>query len=181
MILADYIAIGSFVLFGIVGAFIGFGKGLEVLTKGVFGIIISVIATYFLLGMVLSISFVQDFMMKINELLLAKGNGFCTFLVTVKFEVIVVAVLLFVIMQILRKVVVLIISRVMESDNTAMKVINKTLGALLSVTLMVGLSLIVMQIVYFSSGAQGGSWLEGSFFRLDYLYMHNPLTSLINY
>ena len=181
MILADYIAIGSFVLFGIVGAFIGFGKGLEVLTKGIFGIIISVVATYFLLGMVLSISFVQDFMLRINELLLAKGNGFCTFLVTIKFEVIVVAILLFVIMQILRKVVVLIISRVLESDNTVMKVVNKTMGALLSVTLMIGLALIVMQIVYFTSGTQASGWFKGSFFRLDYIYLHNPLTSLIKY
>ena len=180
MILVDYVAIGSFVLFGIVGAFIGFGKGLQVLTKGVFGIIISVVATYFLLDILLGISFVQDFMLKIKEFLSVQENAFCEFLVTIKFEHIVVAILLFVIMQILRKVVILIVSRMLESDNAVVKVVNKTLGAALSVTLMVGLSLLVMQIVYFSSGTQASSWFEGSFFRLDYLYIHNPLASLFN-
>ncbi len=179
MILVDYIAIGLVLLFGTIGTIVGFGKGLKFFTKGIVGILISVIVCYFLLGIVLNFGFVQKLTLRFVDYLGSEDNAFCKFLLTVRIEIIAVAVALFVLVQILRKLIVLLIVKVMETDNAIIKVINKTLGAVLNVAILIVLALIVMQITYFAIGEQGSVWFEGSFFRLDVVYLNNPLTSII--
>lgn len=180
MILADYIAIGLVLLFGTIGTIVGFGKGLKFFTKGIIGILISVVVCYFLLGIVLNFGFVQKLTLRFVDYLGCKDNAFCKFLLTIRIEIIAVAVALFVLVQILRKLIVLLIAKVMETDNAIIKVINKTFGAVLSIAILIGLALIVMQITYFVIGERGSVWFEGSFFRLDVVYLNNPLTSIIN-
>ena len=46
MILADWIAIAVVAAFILIGALVGFGKGLKFFTGGIFGIIISILVCY---------------------------------------------------------------------------------------------------------------------------------------
>ena len=55
MKLIDIITIGVFVLAALVGFIGGFGKGLKLFTKGIFGIVISVFVTATFAGMFLKI------------------------------------------------------------------------------------------------------------------------------
>lgn len=178
MVLADYVAIGLVVLTGTLGAAIGFGKGLKFLTSGVVGILISAVSCYFLFSLALSFSFVQSLTSKIADYFTSLDNGLGRFLSTIRIETISVAVVLFILVQVSRKIIVLIIAKALETNNVAVKVINKTAGAVLGIAVLVALSLIVMQITYMS-GINEPSRLAGSFFRLDYVYLNNPLTSLI--
>lgn len=106
---------------------------------------------------------------------------FCDFLLTIRIEMITVAVLLFVIVTIVRKIIVSIISNIAEIDHPIFRVINKVLGTLLSITAFVIVFLIVLHIGFMISGANGAfaMYFKNSFFRLDEVYLHNPLSSII--
>ena len=181
MILADYIFIGAAIIFGILGLTVGFGKFLGWLTSGIRGILISVLVCYLIFGFVLSLGFVQNLLDLFKEKLAASDAGFVKFHLTIRIDVIVLALVLFGIVQIVRKIIVKILESVMEADNVVMKAINKTLGMVLAFAIFLGLMLVVGQIVYAVQGETGEIYasLQGSFFRLDELYLVNPMTSII--
>lgn len=182
MILADYIAIAIVVLLGAAGAALGFGKGLRFLTKGIFGVILSVIVSGLLMGAVLSIPAVQDLMARFVAYLTAQDNGFCRFLLIIRIEYIAVGVAVFSLIQLARIIAVTLIERVMEVDHPVIKIVNKLLGTALAVVAMVSLALVTLQVVFLATGAEGSQtflFLQGSFFRLDYVYLHNPLGTYI--
>ena len=181
MILADYIFISAATVFGIAGLMIGFGKSLNFMTKGIKGILISIVICYLIFGFVLNLGFVQTLLAKFVAALSSSGNGFVKFLLTIRIDVITLAVVLFALVQIARKIIVSVIENVMEADNVVMRAINKTLGMVLAFALFLGLMLIVGQIIYAANGAKGVFYehLKGSFFHLDELYLKNPMTSII--
>ena len=76
MILADWIAIAVVAAFILIGALVGFGKGLKFFTGGIFGIIISILVCYLVGGLVLEIPFVHDILEKFIQALTDK-NKFC--------------------------------------------------------------------------------------------------------
>ena len=180
MIVMDYIFIGVGILFAIIGLLLGFGKQLKILTSGIFGIIISIVVCYFIFGFVLNLGFVQTLLESFREKVAASDNGFMRFLLTIRIDVIALAIVLFLIVQIVRIIIVAIIKGVMEANNPVLKVINRTLGLLLGVAVFLALMLIVMQIIYLSQGTDGEIYakLEGSFFRLDRIYLNNPLNAV---
>lgn len=181
MITADYVFIGIALIFGIVGLCVGFGKLLGWLTSGIRGILISVFICYLIFGFVLNLGFVQTLLGHLKDGLAASENGFVKFLLTIRIDVIALAVVLFALVQIVRKMIVKILEGVMEADNVVMKAINKTFGMVLGFAIFLGLLLVVGQILYGVYGETGEihAWLQGSFFRLDELYLKNPMTSII--
>jgi len=181
MILVDYIAIGIIVLTLLCGVFAGFGKGLIFVTKGVVGMIISAVITWFLFGVVLSWGFVQDIIANFIASLESNGSAFCNFLITIRIDMILLGIVLFVIIQIIRLVILKFVKEVFESDNVAMKVLNKVLGVILFAAFFSVIILIAMQIAYMISGPTGGvfNFFKGSAFKLDELYLNNPLNSFI--
>lgn len=183
MILIDYITIGLLALFCVLGYAMGFGKQLRLLTKGIKGVIISIFVCYILFGAVVNLNIVQDLLSMFREMLINKNNAFCNFLLNIRIEIICAAVSLFLVVQILRKIIVAIISKTMESENTAIKILNKLFGVILSIALLLGLSLIALQITALAVGTGDNSvteFLRGSFFGLDSIYLNNPLTLIFN-
>ena len=142
---------------------------------------ISVFICYLIFGFVLNLGFVQTLLERFKESLAASDNGIVRFLATIRIEVIVLAVVLFGVVQIARKIIVAILERVMEAQNVVMRAVNKTLGMVLSFALFLGIMLVVGQIAYAVNGEAGEAYaaLRGSFFRLDELYLCNPMTSII--
>jgi uncharacterized membrane protein required for colicin V production len=183
MLIADYVAVGLILVCAIVGWLLGFGKQLKILTSGVAGVIISCVFCYFLIGIVTALPFVETGMQKFVGFLTAKGNGFCDFLINIRIEVICTAVILFAVVQILRMIIVAIIAKGLESENKVVMVINKSLGILLAVVVCVILCLIAMQISSLAVGVEKNVFyqsLQGTFFRLDYVYLNNPLIKLFD-
>ena len=179
MVIADWIFIAGIVLFALVGVFLGFGKELDLLTKGVFGIIVSVIICYFVFGLVYNIPFVQALLLKFKETLVATEKPFVHFLFKIRIDIIVYAIALFLVVSGVRLVIVYIIKNVMEIDSKPMKIVNKSLGVILAVAVFFALGLIVMQIMYFATDGAVPDKLAGSFFRLDRIYANNPLAARI--
>ena len=180
MITADLIVLVALLICIVLGAFMGFGKGLRLFTGGVFGRIISVVICYFLFGIVLSWSFVQDLLLKFTTMLAEKDTWICNLLLQIRIDMIVFGAVLFLAVQILRHLVVHIIAGVFEIDNKAIRIINKILGVVLFLAFAVIFTLIIFQIIAWISGTDGGFYesLQGSVFGLDKIFTDNPLNSV---
>ena len=180
MITADVIVLVALLICIVLGAFMGFGKGLRLFTGGVFGRIISVVICYFLFGIVLSWSFVQDLLLKFTTMLAEQDTWICNLLLQIRIDMIVFGAVLFLAVQILRHLVVHIIAGVFEIDNKAIRIINKILGVALFLAFAVIFTLIIFQIIAWISGTDGGFYesLQGSVFGLDKIFTDNPLNSV---
>ena len=178
MVFADIVCIVGIVIFAFLGAIFGFGKMLKFLTSGIFGIIISVVICYFVFGMVYNIPFVQSLLERFKEALVASDKPIVRFFLTIRVDIVVYAIVLFIVVSVARIVIVEIIKHVMEVQTTVMKIVNKTFGVILGVALFVGIGLIVMQIMYWSGDGTAPEQMAGSSFRLDYIFTHNPMTNI---
>lgn len=182
MILADWIIIGLMVLFCIFGMLFGFGKGLKFFTGGIIGFIISIIVCYALGGLIYNIGFVKDALGSMNSAIAKNGNGFCKFLLNIHIDIIVYYVALFILVTIARIIIVRIIKSVVEIDNMALIIINKTLGVIFFVGVFFMLLLMAFWIVSLIGGGTEANFmakLAGSKVKLDYLFEHNPFMTII--
>ena len=177
MQVVDGIALGIILFAAIIGLLLGFGKCLKIFTSGIIGVLISVVVTYFLLGIVGSWGFVQDLLGKFTQALVDNGSAFCIFLKNIGIETIVLAIALFIIIQLIRVLIVNIIIGVAEADNVIIKAINKFLGLVFALAFFAMLALVIFQIVYLIGGETSESfrqYLSGAF-KIDYIYDNNPL------
>jgi len=180
MQIIDWIALGVVLVAAIIGLLLGFGKCLKLFTGGIVGIIISIIVTYFLIGIVASWGFVNDLMTKFDEALVNNGSGFCNFLNSIGIESVVLAIALFIIVQLLRIFIVNIIKGIAESDNVVMRVFNKVTGMIISLGFVFIIVLVVFQIIYLIGGetAQNfDNYLTGTL-KINWLFENNPLRTI---
>ena len=180
MLTADYIILGLLVLFVLVGSLVGFGKGLKFFTSGIFGIIISVFVSYVIFGLVLSWDIVADLLDRFTSWLREQGSV-GTFFADIHIDMVVLAVVLFLIVQIVRMIIVKILKSIFEINNIFIKVINKIFGAVFFAAVFVVLLLFVFQIVSWIGGDTAANFaeqLKDSVFRLDDLFANNPLNAI---
>lgn len=183
MILADWIAVALIAFFCLLGILCGFGKGLAFFTKGIFGVIIAIFVCYTFGGFIYNLGFVQSMLQGIVDGIGNAGGGFSQFLISIHIELVIYYVALFIIVLILRLIIVLIIRNVAEMNNVFMKVINKTLGMVFFVAVLVVLTLIVFQIIAAIGGDTSANFfakLQGSTLKLDWIYENNPLLKIFN-
>lgn len=180
MILYDYILIGLVVLGSIIGVSVGFGKGLSILTKGIGGIIISVIVCYLIFAALLNIGFVSELLESFRNALNENGSGFCKFLLKIRVDYIVYAIVLFIIVQILRKIIVRLINKGFSADNVVVKILNRIFGLILAIVVLCIIVLLGMQLYSITDGifTETTNIFEESFFKLDYIFANNPLNAI---
>lgn len=181
MILADWIALAVILVLALLGVVLGFGKGLKFFTGGIFGIVISVFVCYCIGGMVLQLSFVQQWLTDFAALWADKSGLFFDLLTKIHMEIIVYYVALFLVVQLARVIIVRIIKGIAESPFIVIRVINKTCGAALFVTMGFLLGLLVFQVVSWvggTSAAEMAEALSGSALGLDRLFANNPLSGI---
>lgn len=186
MVLADWIFIGGILVSLGLGALIGFGKGISVLTKGIVGIIISVFVCYCFGGFILHLSFVQNLLERFASLWNGSDNFFCRLATSMRLEIIVYYVVLFFIVQLLRVIIVKILASVGKTNLIPIKIINKILGAALIAAVAMVLFLFAFQIIYWAYGADSEFALNftaklSGVFHLDSIYLNNPLASIVKY
>ena len=101
----------------------------------------------------------------------------------IRIDIIVFAVVLYFIVRIVNKLLIALIAKFFETDNKGIKTLNRILGILLFIFMLFIFILIIFQIVAWVDGATVESSfyqkLEGSFLRLDRLYLNNPLMSIV--
>jgi hypothetical protein len=179
MIIADLIALGVIMFITIVGLSSGFSGGLKFFTKGVFGKIIAVVASYFLYGLVIDLPFVQKLLEEFVKFMASQDNFVCNMLLQLRIDLIVFAVALVVVVQILNAVVVDVLCGIFEGENTVIKVFNKALGLALYLFMTFAFVLIIFQIISLIDHQGFASYLSGSIMGLDGLFNNNPLLSII--
>ncbi len=182
MVTADIIAVVAFVVFAILGVLMGFGRGLKFFTSGIFGIIISIFVCYLIFGLVLDISFVKELCNNFNDWLNDSGSV-GAFFADIHLDYVVLAIILFIIVQIVRIIIVKIVKGVFEIDNVVFKLINKVFGAVFFLAVALAIVLIAFQIVAWVGGTTEDNFLaslEGSLFGLDALFENNPLRSVFS-
>lgn len=181
--MADIIVIILFVLMGYVGYKKGFGKALISVSNGIIGKIATFIVFYFTFGVVLTFPFVKDFLTLIVSEVQKLNNGFLSFIVlTLRLDLVLFAVIFFFVIVILRKLIVKFVCRIFSANKKPIIVLNKILGVILAVGYLAVLSLILMQILYWVTGANGAvyNFFKGSFLSLDWLFLNNPVNSIIS-
>ena len=181
MVTADYIVIGGACLLAIFGALLGFGRCLKILNKGVTGKIGTLVITYFLLGIVIGMDQTQQAQNRFVEFLKSKDNGFCNFLITIRIETILTAVIVFVVVMILQLIAVSVLAGLLSIEGKVVKFFNSILGVLLGVAVCAALTLVVLEAMYLIGGGAESVNLEslkGSFFGLDNIYLNNPLSAI---
>ncbi len=181
MLLVDWIAAGIVLVAMTLGFLLGFGKLLKIFTGGIFGIIISIILTYFSIGVVASWGFVQELMGKLVGAMQSSQNGFVQFLLKISTEKILLAVILFFVIQLARILTVNIVKSIAEIDSPVISAINRISGAIL----MVGFTIVIALLVFHIADLIGGNTEENlrnylhGFFRLDWVFDNNPLKYII--
>ncbi len=181
MVTADLIFIAIIVLTFFCGYYYGFGRCLNAVCNGIFGVAISSIVCYFIFGVVLNMGFVQNLLAKLISAMIAKESPVLNLLVKIRIDIIIFGAGLFLVVQVLRKLFFSLLKDVFETDNKAMKITNKVLGVILTFFLAFAFLLIALQITLAIDGDNGAvmSFFSGSLFRLDKLYLGNPLNSII--
>ena len=180
MITADVVFLVSVFVCLAIGFAVGFATELKLFAGGVFGVIISALVCYFLLGVVLSWPFVQDLITKFNTVLVDANSGICNFLLTIRADLILVAIILFILVQIVRMIVVHTLVSVMRRPEIVIVVLNRLFGVLLLVAFAAILALVAFQIIAWVQGVDGSFYqsLTGSIFGLDKIFVDNPLNAL---
>ncbi|MDE6598249.1 MAG: hypothetical protein K2K60_06390 [Clostridia bacterium] len=181
MIIADWVALALVLVVGVVGALVGFGRGLEVLTSGIVGILISIFICYSLGGLIMDLGFVKELMNKFVIALANKHNGFCNFLIKIHIEVVVFYIVLLIVVQLARWLLTKLVRAILEINNIVFKVFNKILGVILFLAVFILIVLFVFQIIAWIGGSTAYNFalkLNGSKFGIDKLFLNNPLMSL---
>lgn len=181
MQMVDWITIGIILLTAVIGLLLGFGKILKIFTGGFIGVLISVVVTYFFIGVVASWGFVQDIMARFVEAMEASESGFVHFLLKIGIERIVLGIALFIVIQIIRIIIVNIIKSIVEIENPVIKAINKIGGMILMLAIMCMIALLVFHVVDLIGGSTEESfrdYLTGAM-RLDWVFDNNPLKYII--
>lgn len=181
MQLVDWIVIGVILLSLLLGSLFGFGKLLKGFTRGIVGVLISIVVTYFCIGVVASWGFVQDIMAQLLTAMHNANNGFVNFLINIGIEKIILAVALFIIIQILRIIIVSIIKGVVEINNPFFKVINRFFGAVFMLAIVAMFALLVFHVVDLIGGNTEFNFRQSlsGVFKLDWVFDHNPLKYVI--
>ena len=180
MLVADWIALALVLAVGVLGALVGFGRGLDIITGGIVGILISIFICYSLGGVIMEIGFVKALMDKFVNAL-ANKNGFCNFLIKIHIEVIVFYIVLLIVVEIARWLLVKLVKVLLEINNIVFKVINKILGVILFLAVFTLIVLFVFQIISWIGGSTAANFLlklDGSKFGIDKLFLNNPLRAL---
>ena len=180
MVTADWIVLGAIIVSAVLGLLFGFGKLLKFFTGGIAGFIISFVVVYFFLGVVSGWGFVRDLMLKLHTSMVNANNGFVDFLIKIGIEKIILAIIMFIVVQIARIAIVLTIKGILEIKSKPMIVINKLLGMIFALAVSTMLMLIVFQIVAWVGGSSAENFrnsLKGAF-HLHWLFEHNPLNAL---
>ena len=181
MLITDWVALGLILLFAVLGLLLGFGRGLRFFTKGIFGFIISVIFCYFLGGLIIKFDFVQNLLGMLVTALTDK-NTFCDVLLAIRIDIIVYYVALFIIVQVVRIIIVHIISKAFEIENVFVKIINRFFGMVIFLAALVLTVMLVFQIVCMIGGTAEANFIEmlsGSKLKLDWFYENNPLIEIL--
>ncbi len=181
MQLIDWLALAVILLTALIGILLGFGKLLKAFTGGVVGIIISIVVTYFSIGVVASWPFVQDIMASLVAKMEATGSGFVHFFVVIGVEKIILAIILFFIIQLLRIIIVVVIKGIVEVDNPVMKAFNRIAGMIFMFAVLVMVTLLVFHVIDLIGGSAEESFKEyiTGALRLDKLFENNPLQYIV--
>lgn len=182
MQIVDIIVIVLLALFILIGLICGFGKGLKLFTRGVFGIFISVVACYIVGATVLSIGSVGTAIQGINAKMSGGGSVGRT-LATMHVEIAAYYLVFFAVIQLVRLAVSHIVVGIFEADSGIIKIINAPLGGVFFFGVFVILTLLTFQIIYAIGdpiAATVVTHLSKSVLKLDFIYANNPLLLVIN-
>lgn len=183
MKMIDYIVIGIALLSIIIGVVFGASKRIRKSPSGIISFLLTLIAAFTVLTLVLNIPNVKEWLKNLTDNMLEADNWFLTFLVNIRIEIIVLGIIITVIIMVIKFKVCDLIADYLELDNILSVLLNKTLGVVLSLATTAVLFLITLEIIYFINGNSGWGYdtVNGSVLKIDYLYENNPIIGVYNY
>jgi hypothetical protein len=170
----NLIFVAVLILIAGLGALIGFGRSLKWTTRGIVGIVMSVIFCVLFGGALLGTESVGG--------LVAGGNEFFAgvwgFFGIIRLATVIYFVALFFAVQIVRILITIVIKRIVEIEKPAIKVLNRVAGAVFLAAFCFSLCLLGLAGLRFFEGTEFTmsilSNIENSF--LCTLYVNNPIS-----
>ena len=179
----DYICIALLLIVAFIGYKAGFSRVLIFVSNGVIGKIATFIVFYFTFGLVLALTFVQDFLALIVDKVNQVNNSILSFLViNLKLDVVLFGIIFWLLITLARKFLVRLISKFFAIQTGAIIVVNKILGVIFAILWFLVIALILMQILAWTTGVEGSvyQYLENSFLGLGWVFKNNPINSMIS-
>ncbi len=156
------------------GIALGFGRVLRFFTQGVFGFFISIFFCVSFGGAIAGIPAIRELIDTLNTKL---GEAW-EFLATIRLATIIYYVVLFLIFQLIRKLIVFCISGIFSANVLPMRLINRLFGAIFLVAVVFLLVLLVFAILALFDEMQAIQTftenIQGTF--LGTLYTNNPIS-----
>jgi len=122
----NLIFLGVLLFTALVGAVFGFGKMLKATTRGIVGIAISITFCVLFGGALLATPAISGLVSRLNDYLYYVW----WFLGVINLATVIYFIILFLVFQIARIIIVLIIKKVVEIKRKGIKIVNRILGAL---------------------------------------------------
>ena len=158
LITADWIFLGIIVGGLLLGMLIGFGKLFKFFTSGIFGIILSIIVC-FLIGFAFY-GTMEPLLDKLADKITSVDNWFCQFLGKLQIQKVLYYVIMFIVVWLLRFIVVRIIKGVAESNNKAIKAVNRVLGGIFFVACLLLIAILALRLIGWVGGSTADSVLD---------------------
>ena len=169
----NIVFIVSLVAVAVLGYLLGFGRSLKVTTKGIFGILISIVACVMLGGAIKNIDAVGRLIENVD----AYFAGLWNFLGKLHFGTVVYYVCFFVVVQIARIIIVKTICKIDGIKSKGVKIASKAMGAVFISAFCFGLCLLCLAGFKVFENSEFTinllAKIEDSF--LMTLYLHNPI------
>lgn len=174
MNLINAISLGLLIITALAGYGMGFGKSLKVITNGPVGFAISIFVCIAFGGTLINSPIIIEFVDIIND----KATEAWQFFQYLYIGKVVFYVVLFFVVQIARKIVISIISKIHDSQNSVVVFINRFFGAVLCVSFMAGMVLLAFAgIRFFEETSLAQTVLDKiSDSYLIVIYTNNPIT-----
>jgi hypothetical protein len=140
----DVIALIALVVAALVGYFFGFGRTLKWFTGGIVGIVIAVVACIMLGGIFQNIGFVQNFILNINDRAAGVWGGFGQNFLRHFAGQLAFYAIMFLVVMLIKIILVRVVKKLMQSENGAMKILNKVLGVVFMAGFVSALILVIL-------------------------------------
>lgn len=174
MNLVNIISIGVLIVIALAGYGMGFGKSLKVITGGPVGFVISLFVCVAFGGTLMGFPLIMDFINIIGT----KATEAWEFLKYLYLGYVAFYVVLFFAVQIARKIVVNIVSKLHDSKNGFVIFINRFFGAVLCVSFFAGMVLLAFAGIKFIESTSFAQSILGKISEsyLIVIYENNPIS-----
>ena len=170
----------------IIGMLAGYSRLIKFIGKGITGFIFKLLISYGLAGVLLKIEPIGNFAADIRGKLVG-GNGFLQFLAKIRIDLIAIIIVMFIVVTLIMLLLRGIGKSFENGKYGKITPVNRVFGMILSVAFFGFLLVLFFHVSALIEASTGSEFIvskllhAGSMFKMDELYLQNPINTLFIY